>query len=105
MQSVSDEALVTIVLVMLRRKSRFAQLFLHDFPHATLSYCGCDKLELEVTDAADEAVGLKRLHTLCDILVFRSLYYRSPKHQDELITCFHSLHRRLSRTGTLFSTR
>lgn len=54
------------------RKSRVSQQFLHDFPHATVSYCGCHKVELGVTDAADDTVGFKGLHTLCD--VFPSLY-------------------------------
>jgi hypothetical protein len=76
---------------------------LDNFLNATVWYCACHRFELSVSDAVDEVAGLHHLHIFCDKLY--SLYHRSPKNQDELITCAQSLHCQLLKTGHVFSVR
>jgi hypothetical protein len=89
--------------VMLGRKSGVAKLFLEDFPNAIVWHCACHRLKLSVSDAVDEVVGLNHLHIFSNELC--SLYHRSPKNQDDLITCVQSLHCQLLKIGRVFSVR
>jgi hypothetical protein len=50
-----------------------------------------------VSDAVDEVAGLNHLHIFCNELY--SLYHRSPRNQDELISCAQSLHCQLLKIG------
>jgi hypothetical protein len=88
---------------MLGRNSGVAKLFLEDFPNATVWHCACHRLELSVSDAVDEVTGLNHLHIFCNELYL--LYHRSPKNQDELITCAQSLHCQLLKKGRVLSAR